>query len=1266
MNKHGKKIKHNILLFAAAIILGLSFVTSVDGAVLSTVDLEQTPRCGAAEHQHTDECYSGSILTCGKENHTHSSSCYLLLLEDNDVNAILENIENTETQSLESLMESAVESAVTKSGNDEPLTVAQVNKLNESADVIDEGETDDDAEPVVLNENMKSRYGQVQILAAPAMETDQLIMAAAAGPVESGNYLNFYIYLDGQWTFLDSMAYNYNSSMWSDDASANRNDILNLINNNLGTSFTRNNIRLSYSTSENSSSGQNTSLGSGWSETTYFGDNRGPIYVRVVANNGSWTSTSLAFNTLTLVESDTVRTVQIVRSGTEVTFPDKYFWSANMMATGNMVQKATISSASTYYAYYRVYFIDGNGARTAEYIRAGNSIMMPNGYWWGKGPSSTVAGGTYVQITENNQEFYSYHQVKIINGSEETIKYIRPGNSITLDTGLIWTDNYGNTYDGGTSVKINRDTTFISEADTKIIITYNVNFPTVSGVTVSTKPNVMGDSTHSGTVEEGQTMTVHNVSESKVKGSVNNSDNGLSRVIQFKGWKVNNSSTILKPGTTLTYEGWKAYGNRITLTGVWEYSAKQTVSFFVSYDSQMKDSNGNYITAVDRFTPEIHASFLENLNTSLSVSNLNEAYRIDANNYNNAGMTSTQKDIQVDKDIRNMLNPENGKGIYLLDFPTDEYVFEQLKKYANNNLLSVDGIKVKAEDLHDHGYTIRWFVFKSQDDAWHVDGKLVRKIGKLEVSKTFAGNADAIEMVKKQTGNNAFYIEATNGTTTHKLTLSPDSYKKYNEETNTYTWVIDNILYNEEWTLHEHNYMYKMASGVNINPYAEYIVVDATGEQSTTGQLDFSTYNPSVTIKGMTYAEDAGSEEIMSVDFTNIYRGTDSIIIKKEDTETGRPLGGAKFKLVQNGTELKFTKTSDNVFVYAANGSITEIESTSAGFAEVSVNGLDFSKGNIQVHETQAPSGYVGLSGDIVLTKDSSGKITITAGANLGEMEEGVLVIGNTSKTMSVTINKTWADGTWTQNETPAAVQMQLLANGRLVSTLVSNVVPEVTLDLNNNFTYTWTNLPVYANGSEVQWSAREVKIGSEQAKADFTFSNWIATYSQAKNTGTTENPAVTLDVLNTRKEGTALMVIKEGKEGERLSGAVFELQFKTDSSMSVIEGTTNNLGVINFSNLPYGQYTLTEKTAPIGYYKLTEPILLTINDNHTVSIQSGNAEVRSATDLVIAIKNIKQDALPETGGSGTAWLYMIGALLMTAGAVIALIPYYLRKERNR
>ena len=47
---------------------------------------------------------------------------------------------------------------------------------------------------------------------------------------------------------------------------------------------------------------------------------------------------------------------------------------------------------------------------------------------------------------------------------------------------------------------------------------------------------------------------------------------------------------------------------------------------------------------------------------------------------------------------------------------------------------------VNAADLTTDKYTIRWYVFKyDTSDAWHVDGILVPRSGRLTVTKVFAG-----------------------------------------------------------------------------------------------------------------------------------------------------------------------------------------------------------------------------------------------------------------------------------------------------------------------------------------------------------------------------------------------------------------------------------------------------------------------------------------------------------------------------------------------
>lgn len=93
-------------------LVALTTTLNVQAAVLSSVALEQQVRCGLEEHIHTQECYLDELLVCTKKAHTHSENCYLLLLGENNVNALLGSIETAEDNSLDTLIADVVNDAI--------------------------------------------------------------------------------------------------------------------------------------------------------------------------------------------------------------------------------------------------------------------------------------------------------------------------------------------------------------------------------------------------------------------------------------------------------------------------------------------------------------------------------------------------------------------------------------------------------------------------------------------------------------------------------------------------------------------------------------------------------------------------------------------------------------------------------------------------------------------------------------------------------------------------------------------------------------------------------------------------------------------------------------------------------------------------------------------------------------------------------------------------------------------------------------------------
>lgn len=139
-----------------------------------------------------------------------------------------------------------------------------------------------------------------------------------------------------------------------------------------------------------------------------------------------------------------------------------------------------------------------------------------------------------------------------------------------------------------------------------------------------------------------------------------------------------------------------------------------------------------------------------------------------------------------------------------------------------------------------------------------------------------------------------------------------------------------------------------------------------------------------------------------------------------------------------------------------------------------------------------------------------------------------------------------------------------------------------------------------------------------------------------------------------TEKEDSTGANVEEG-----LAGATFELKDSADAVIKVAKTETENTyrvaldgeggalesittaegGKFTVYGLGNGTYTLTEKKAPAGYNKLSDPVIFTIND--------GTATVK--------VQNNTGSELPSTGGIGTTIFYAAGIILM-AGAVFFVV----------
>ncbi|WP_156008062.1 Cna B-type domain-containing protein, partial [Streptococcus ruminantium] len=84
-----------------------------------------------------------------------------------------------------------------------------------------------------------------------------------------------------------------------------------------------------------------------------------------------------------------------------------------------------------------------------------------------------------------------------------------------------------------------------------------------------------------------------------------------------------------------------------------------------------------------------------------------------------------------------------------------------------------------------------------------------------------------------------------------------------------------------------------------------------------------------------------------------------------------------------------------------------------------------------------------------------------------------------TPETTQVSGAKTWNDNNDQDGKRPKSITVNLLANGEVVQS------QKVSAD--TNWTYTFTNLPKYANGKEIVYTVSEEKVDGYEMKVEGT-----------------------------------------------------------------------------------------------------------------------------------------------------------------------------------
>ena len=1325
-----KRLFYNTIL--AAVLALLIALTVIGSTGATSLALDQQVRCGLPEHTHTDTCYLDGVLLCNQKAHTHSNNCYLVLLEDNNINWLLQTLADTKQKSLESVLNSAVGQALTLNAgltDDTPpltLTGQDISVLNNT--IVNNG-----IEPaVVLNENLQ---------AGTTLAYTPSTLAIGDTPTTSTRAANFYILLDGKITMIGSDTLSNSNPdylSYSDTVSIYKNETI--------TALTTGNINSTYffryNTTGSVSSASNFSTNATYSNSRVrFGNTSSARYVMLTTRSGyygQYTYTPVAFYTVTLdySQADPARSTQTVyvQSGqaSGLSLSEEFLWYD---ATGAPVTQmpATITQTTTLYARPRAFtvtFEDGGGAQLAQPYTGQPtdgklSVLLPNlsgtkreGWYWIEKDSDGVAfyksdGTATVQVTSSTTFVAvpnTYTVTFIDADKKQTTTQVSYRDTVSLGklpTGWFWVTQDGTQFEAsGNSPPITGDITFI--ATSRILnIHYNVNFPSGAVSVVDSVPTIYGtiSATATDLAISGRALIVRDLTARTARRQVS-SGNKESVTYFFKGWRVEGTDVLIPPDASVSWADLVSYASsddNVNLVGLWEEGDRyNSATFFVRFDSAAVDTDGNITSQPsENYTPEVFNTHVGGVDTSWTDTQIKQAYEI--------ADTTADNSYTADQSIR-ALYGEKANGLWLYDFPSDDYVFSYLKDYLANNpgkQLTYEGEVVDPNQLNHDYYAIRWYVFKLEGSSWHVDGKVYKKEGTVTVDKTFGGDETVLQAEK-----DGFYILAENGTLDENGSFVPyphndAKFKEYllvvnqkgadalkaqypdaqilifdsvTDNAHHYEWLITDVELGEYWHIEEFP-----AEIPGYSCYAEYSVYDTDGEHSAIAE-----YGTRASMVGKTFALDEDPDQGLMVDFRNYYYPIETILIKKEDAKTGQPIGGAVFELWQNGNRLSFNYNEDTGQYHrdeSGNGAFTQIVTTEDGFSIISTTGFSYDYGDVVVKEVLPPGGYdpapditVGLddTGQVVL-KDIAGK-SADDWPSIAEVpsKEVLVVKDHAAEFIDVTVEKVW------NTNTPAdSVEVVLQANGQHAAALFPGMTnAQVTLNAGNLWKTTWKDLPRYANGQLVKWSVKEIVVGGKPTLADgVTFANWIVTYSPGVGTDTDSDGDIDhwkFTVTNSTRR-LQLILTKVGTDGAILPGSTFTLEqvelvggvWQPVAGVAVNSQTTDANGILTFDTLTADTYyRLAELQAADGYFIDLPPVVITMDADGNIRrvLDDGtfaaldDPMIKTTRPYNIEVVNIKLTVLPETGGPGT-YLYTCGGMLLLTMAAALLL--YKRKRRK-
>ena len=301
--------------------------------------------------------------------------------------------------------------------------------------------------------------------------------------------------------------------------------------------------------------------------------------------------------------------------------------------------------------------------------------------------------------------------------------------------------------------------------------------------------------------------------------------------------------------------------------------------------------------------------------------------------------------LDVDARIRTLA--AGLEGFRYAAFPSDAQIFALIRSnfdyYTKGKGIRIDGTAVNAADLTTDKYTIRWYVFKyDTSDAWHVDGILVPRSGRLTVTKVFAGrDAPAGFSVavdgSYQGAANRYELQMQPYTALDAAAPGYRSRTVGADGSVTYVWQVD--VYDAVYRVRE--------NGASADGYT----LDAAYEKSENGAATLHQPYPEagVAVQCTTAAADEGAAR-QSVTLYNRYQANRTVTVSKRVRGPAADVNQVfSFTAQVNGAAVSFALKSGESYTLpglAPGDTVTVREDAAPGYtAGYAVNGGDAQTG---------------------------------------------------------------------------------------------------------------------------------------------------------------------------------------------------------------------------------------------------------------------------------------------------------------------------------